>query len=77
MQVILPDHLKNDDDFKRAFRWVSDELKYDSKQNADALIEEAIHRFDLTLMEAEIISIIFADISKRPQPTYPWTNFGL
>ena len=49
MQVILPDHLKNDDDFKRAFRWVSDELKYDSKQNADEMIEEAIHRFDLAL----------------------------
>ena len=77
MQVIIPDHSKDDDDFKRAFRWVSDELKYNPKQNADELIEEAIHRFDLTLMEAEIISIIFADISTRPKPTYPWANFGL
>ena len=77
MQVIIPDHLKDDDDLKRAFRWVSDELKYDPQQNADELIEEAIHRFDLTLMEAESISIMFADISKRPKPTYPWTNFGL
>jgi hypothetical protein len=77
MQVILPDHLKNDDDFERAFRWESDELRYDSKQNADEMIEEAIHRFDLALMEAEILSIIFVDISKRPQPNYLWTNFGL
>ena len=77
MQVIIPDHLTHDDDLKRASRWVSDELKYDPKQNADELIEEAICRFDLTLMEAESISIMFADISKRPKPTYPWTNFGL
>jgi hypothetical protein len=28
-------------------------------------------------MEAESISIMFADISKRPKPTYPWTSFGL
>jgi hypothetical protein len=77
MQVIIPDHLKDDDDLKRAFRWVSDELKYDPKQNADELIEEATYRFGLTLMEAESISIIFADISKRPKSTYPWTSFGL
>ena len=77
MQVIIPDHLKHDDDLKRAFRWVFDELKSDPKQNADELIGEAIYRFDLTLMEAESISIMFADISKRPKPTYPWTNFGL
>jgi hypothetical protein len=77
MQVIIPDHLKGDDDFKKAFRWVSDELRYDPKQNADELIEEATYRFDLTLMEAESISIMFADISKRPRPAYPWTSFGL
>jgi hypothetical protein len=29
MQVIIPDHLKDDDDLKRAFRWVADELKSD------------------------------------------------
>ena len=77
MQVIIPDHSKDDDDLNRGLRWVFDELKYDPKLNADQLIEEAIHRFDLTLMEAEAISIMFADISKRPKPTYPWANFGL
>jgi hypothetical protein len=77
MQVIIPDHLKDDDDLKRAFQWISDELRYDPKQNVDKLIEEAINRFDLTLMEAESIFIMYADISKRPKPTYPWTNFGL
>jgi len=77
MQVIIPDHLKGDDDFRRAFRWVSDALKYNPEQNSDEVIEEAVHRFDLTLIEAEIISIMFADISKRPKPTYAWTNFGL
>jgi hypothetical protein len=77
MQVIIPDHLKDDDDLKRAFRWVSDELRYDPKHNADELIEEATNRFDLTLMEAESMSIMFVDISKRPKPTYPWTSFGL
>jgi hypothetical protein len=77
MKVIIPDHLKDDDDLKRAFRWVSDALKNDPRQNADDLIEEAVYRFDLTLMEAESISIMFADISRRPKPTYPWTSFGL
>jgi hypothetical protein len=77
MQVIIPDHLKDDDDLKRAFRWVSDELKSDPTQNADELIEEAVYGFDLTLMEAESISIMYADISKRAKPAYPWTNFGL
>jgi hypothetical protein len=75
MQVIIPDHLREDDDLKRAFRWVADELKYDPKQNTDELIEEATYRFDLTLMEAESISILFADISKRPKPIYSWTSF--
>jgi hypothetical protein len=77
MQVIIPDHSKDDDDLKRAFQWISDELRYDPKQNVYKLIEEAINRFDLTLMEAESIFIMYADISKRPKPTYPWTNFGL
>lgn len=77
MKVIIPDHLKDDNDLKRACRWVSNELKYNPEQNADELIEEAVHRFNLTLMEAESISIMYADISKRPKPSYPWTNFGL
>lgn len=77
MKVIIPDHLKDDDDFKRAFRWVSDELEYDARKNADELIEEAVHRFGLTLMEAESLCITCADVSKRPKPAYPWTDLGL
>ena len=77
MKVIIPDHLKDDNDLKRASRWVADALKYNPEQNADELIEEAVHRFDLTFVEAESISIMFADISKRSKSTFPWTNFGL
>ena len=78
MRVYIPDHLRDDDDLKRAARWVLDELKYNPGQNADVLIEEAVRRFDLTLMEAELVNIMFADISKRQTPTTtPWASFGL
>jgi hypothetical protein len=78
MQVYIPDQFKNDDDLIRATRWVSGELTYNPGQNADDLIEEAVHRFDLTLIEAEVINIMFADISKRRTPTTtPWVSFGL
>jgi hypothetical protein len=63
---------------KRAARWVSDELKHNQGQNADELIEESVHRFELSLMEAEVINIMFADISKRrTSATTPWMSFGL
>lgn len=78
MQVYIPDQLKNDDDLKRATRWVSGELTYSPGQNADELIEEAVQRFNLTLMEAEVINIMFTDMSKRQVPmTDPWANFVL
>lgn len=78
MQVYIPDQFKNDDDLKRATRWVSGELTHSPGQNADEVIEEAVHRFNLTLMEAEVINIMFADMSKRQVPTTdPWANFVL
>jgi hypothetical protein len=78
MRVYIPDHLRDDDDLERAARWVSDELKYNPGQNADELIEESVHRFELSLMEAEVINIMFADISKRQTPTAtPWVSLGL
>jgi len=36
MQVIIPDHLKDDDDLERAFQWVSEEL------NIAAAVENAL-----------------------------------
>ena len=74
MRAIISDY---GDHLKEALKWLSDKLKHDPKQNPDELIGQAIYRFDLPLMEAELMSIVLADVSKRSKPTYPWTDFGL